>query len=321
MDDDTSKKGVLTGALFVYMSAEQFMIETMKEKTNIAYFGGEPMGVPVLEELYLTGITPNLIVSSPDKPVGRKQEMTPPPVKVWAQEKDITVYQPESYKDESTREYFESQEWDVFIVVAYNYILPQWLLDIPKHGVINVHPSMLPLLRGASPIRTAIKDDMREAIGVTIMKMDAKMDTGAILDQMPLDISDENWPIPGPELDLELARMGGAMLADTLREYIAGEIEPQEQDDAVATYCGRLSKADSELLINPKKLPTSNQARLAWLKINAFMGIGDTWFMHEEKRIKIKEAEFSMGKLRLHTVIPEGKSAMPFDVWLASLTS
>jgi len=292
-----------------------------KHKTNVAYFGGEPLGVPVLEEIYLTGITPDLVVCSPDKPVGRKQEMTAPPVKVWAQAKDIPVYQPESYKDAAVREYFESQEWDVFIVVAYNYILPQWLLDIPKHGVINVHPSMLPLLRGASPIRTAIKNDLREAIGVTIMKMDATMDTGPILDQMPMMISDENWPMEGPKLDLALARMGGALLADVVREYVAGQIEPQEQDDQMATYCGRLTKADSELIINPKKLLTSNQARLAWHKINAFMGIGDTWFMHEGKRIKIKEAEFSMGKLRLHTVIPEGKSAMPFDVWLDNVTA
>lgn len=293
----------------------------MKDKPRIAYFGGEPLGVPVLEELYLTGITPDLIVSSPDKPVGRKQVMTAPPVKEWAQEKEIEVYQPESYKDEAVREYLESTEWDLFIVVAYNYILPQWLLDIPKKGVINVHPSMLPLLRGASPIRTAIKDDLREALGVTIMQMDAKMDTGPILDQMPMPISDENWPIPGPELDEALARMGGAMLADVVREHLVDGIEPQEQEDNLATYCGRLTKDDSELILNPRKLPTSNQARLAWLKINAFMGIGDTWFMHDDKRIKIKEAEFSMGKLRLHTVIPEGKSAMPFDVWYESVSA
>ena len=288
-------------------------------KIKIAYFGGEPLGVPVLKELYATGITPDLIVASPDKPVGRKQVMTAPPVKLWAQEKGIEVLQPTSYKDESVRTRLESQDWDVFIVVAYNYILPQWLLDIPKHGAINVHPSMLPLLRGASPIRTAIKDDLREAIGVTIMKMDATMDTGPILDQMPMEISDDSWPTAGPELDLALARMGGAMLADVLREYLAGYIQPQEQDNAMATYCGRLNKADSELTLNPRKLPTSNKARQAWLTINAFKGIGDTWFMHEGKRIKIKEAEFSMGKLRLHSVIPEGKSAMPFDIWLASL--
>jgi methionyl-tRNA formyltransferase len=289
-----------------------------KTKPRIAYFGGEPLGVPVLEELYLTGITPDLIVASPDKPVGRKQVMTPPPVKVWAQEKEIEVYQPESYKGDAVdavKEKFLSADWDIFVVVAYNHILPQWLLDIPRHGVINLHPSMLPFLRGASPIRTAIKDDLRDQIGVTIMQMDATMDTGPILDQMPMIISDENWPIPGPKLDQALAHMGGAMLADVLREYLAGEIIPQDQDDTMATYCGRLTKADSELELNPRKLPTSNKARQAWLKINAFEGIGGTWFMHEGKRIKIKEAEFSMGKLRLLTVVPEGKPAIDFTTW------
>jgi methionyl-tRNA formyltransferase len=290
-----------------------------REKNRIAYFGGEPLGVPVLEELKLTGITPDLIIASPDKPVGRKQVLTAPPVKVWAETECVEVFQPESYKDESVRAKLESQEWDVFVVVAYNYILPQWLLDIPKHGVINVHPSMLPYLRGASPIRTAIKDDLRDQIGVTIMQMDATMDTGPILDQMPMEISDENWPVPGPKLDLALARMGGALLADVLREYLAGYIEPQEQDGKLATYCGRLTKSDSELELNSRKLPTSNKAYQAWLKIHAFEGIGGTWFMHNENRIKIKEAEFSMGKLRLITVIPEGKSAMPFDVWFASV--
>jgi len=294
----------------------------MNKKPRIAYFGGEPLGVPVLEELYLTGITPDLIVASPDKPVGRKQIMTAPPVKIWATEKNLGVYQPESYKGdagEAVKNTLSNDDWDVFIIVAYNYILPQWLLDIPKHGVINVHPSMLPFLRGASPIRTAIKDDLRDQIGVTIMQMDATMDTGPILDQMPVDIPDEQWPIAGPDLDLKLARMGGAMLADVLREYLADTIIPQEQDHSMATYCGRLTKADSELQLNPHKLPTSNKAYQAWLKINAFAGIGGTWFMHDGKRIKIKEAEFSMGKLRLLTVVPEGKPAIDFNIWYQTL--
>lgn len=295
----------------------------MKSDINFVFFGGEPLGVPVLEELKAAGMIPSLIICSPDKPVGRKQVMTPPPVKIWAETNEIETWQPEGYKGAAAQEAVQAKltllNADVFVVVAYNFILPQWLLDIPKQGVVNVHPSMLPLLRGASPIRTALKDDMREAIGVTIMQMDAQMDHGPILDQMPLIIADENWPKAGPKLDKKLAQMGGEMLAEVLPEYLADGIIPQEQDDAQATYCGRLSKADSELEINPRKLPTSNKAYRAWLKINAFMGMGDTWFMHEGKRIKIKEAEFTMGKLRLLTVIPEGKSAMPFDLWFGNL--
>jgi len=295
------------------------MIGTMNKQPRIAYFGGEPLGVPVAQELYLTGITPDLVIASPDKPVGRTQTMTPPPLKVWAEEKNIEVYQPTSYKGadgDTVRATLTATDWDLFIVVAYNFILPQWLLDIPKHGVINLHPSMLPFLRGASPIRTAIKDDLRDQIGVTIMQMDATMDTGPILDQMPMIIEDAQWPVSGPELDLALAHMGGAMLADVVRDYLAGDIIPQEQDHKLATYCGRLTKADSELKLNPHKLPTSNKAREAWLTIMAFEGIGGTWFMYEGKRIKIKEAEFSMGKLRLITVVPEGKPAVDFATWL-----
>jgi len=293
-------------------------------KINFIYFGGEPLGVPVLEELKVAGLLPSLVVCSPDRPVGRKQELTPPPTKVWAQAHNIPTWQPESYKGDdakiATQEKLTAINADVFVVVAYNFILPQWLLDVPAHGVVNVHPSMLPLLRGASPIRTAIKDDLREAIGVTIMQMDAQMDHGQILDQMPLPIVDENWPQTGPSLDLALARLGGAMLAEILPEYVAGDIFPQEQEHNQATYCGRFTKDDSEIELNPRKLPTSNKAYQAWLKINAFDGIGGTFFRHNEKRIKIKEAEFSMGKLRLVTVIPEGKNPQPFTVWLDSLT-
>jgi methionyl-tRNA formyltransferase len=290
---------------------------------NFIYFGGEPLGVPVLEELKTAGLIPSLIVCSPDRPVGRKQTLTPPPTKVWAEENSVPTWQPESYKGDdakiATQEKLTAINADVFVVVAYNFILPQWLLDVPAHGVVNVHPSMLPYLRGASPIRTAIKDDLRDQIGVTIMQMDAQMDNGPILDQMPLIIKDTYWPLSGSALDKKLAKLGGSMLAEILPEYVTGDIFPQEQEHNQATYCGRFTKDDSEIELNPHKLPTSNKAYRAWLKINAFDGIDGTFFRHNEKRIKIKEAEFSMGKLRLLTVIPEGKNPQPFAVWLDSL--
>lgn len=289
------------------------------ETIRFVYFGGEPLGVPVLEELKLAGLLPELIVCSIDKPVGRKQVLTPPPVKVWAEENDIEVFQPTSYKDESVKERLGTVDADVFVVVAYNKILPKWLLELPKHGTLNMHPSLLPKLRGASPIRTAIKDNLRDDIGVTVMLLDEEMDHGPILDQIIMPISDENWPVPGPELDLALAQAGGALLSEILPEWVAGNIDPQEQDHDAATYCGKLSKTDSELTIDPNNLPGGDSAHQAWLKINAFAGIGDTFFVHGGKRVKIKEAALENNKLIILKVIPEGKSETDFTSYLQSI--
>tara|TARA_B100000508_G_scaffold74109_2_gene57716 strand:- start:10867 stop:11748 length:882 start_codon:yes stop_codon:yes gene_type:complete len=292
------------------------------EKIRFVFFGGEPLGVPVLEELKMAGLLPELIVCSQDKPVGRKQELTAPPVKIWAEANNIEVFQPTSYKDESTSEKIEAVNADVFVVVAYNKILPKWLLDLPKHGILNVHPSLLPKLRGASPIRTAIKDDLREDIGVTVMLLDEEMDHGPILDQLNMPISDENWPLPGPELDLALAQAGGALLAEVLPEWTVGNLDAQEQDHEAATYCGKFTKADSELEIDPFKLPGGSAARQAWLTINAFAGIGDTFFVHNDQRVKIKQAELTDGaNLQLLRVTPEGKAEMDFDTYLESLNN
>ena len=187
--------------------------------------------------------------------------LPPPPAKVWAEEHNIEVLQPDNYKDENLKATFEAVQADVFVVVAYNHLLPDWLINLPKHGSINLHPSLLPQLRGASPIRTAIKDDLRDAIGVTIMLLDSEMDHGPILDQMHMPIADENWPVPGPELDEALAHMGGALLADALPAWTAGEIIVQEQDHSQATYCGKLTKADSQLDIDPTNLPTGKESQ------------------------------------------------------------
>lgn len=276
---------------------------------KFAYFGGEPLAVPILEELRKADLLPSLIVCNPDRPVGRTQELTPPPAKVWAQAHNIEVFQPTTYKDDSAKERLTQTDWDVFVVVAYNFILPQWLLDIPKRNVINVHPSLLPSLRGASPIRTAIKENLINDIGVTIMQMDELMDHGPILDQEQFVPNVGSWPLSGPTLDLFLAKMGGRLLAEVLPAWVADEISAQEQDHEAATYCGRLSKADSELKINPQKLPAGKYATICWHTIQAFAGIGGAWFIHNDKRVKITAAELTNGgSLRLLKVIPEGKT-------------
>jgi methionyl-tRNA formyltransferase len=285
------------------------------------YFGGEPIGVPVLEQLAAAGLTPSLIIASPDKPVGRKQVMTQPPVAAWAEAHDIPCLQPATYKTPEAKadltSALEAVHAQVFVVVAYNYIVPSWLLAIPALGTLNVHPSLLPLLRGASPIRSAILRDQPEALGVSVMLLDEEMDHGPILAQQAY--TPPEWPSPGPHLDTELGEIGGRLLATTLPSFIAGKIHPAPQDHAAATYCSKLSRADAEIALDPHDLPTGTGAWDAWLKVNAYAGMGDTFFMHEGERIKLKEAQYTGSVLCPLVVVPAGRKPVTFTDWLASL--
>jgi len=292
----------------------------MSNQIKFIYFAGEPLGVPVLEELKKAGLVPSLIVCNPDRVSGRGHKLSSPPVKMWAEMNNIEVFQPLNYQDEVVRERLQSEVWDLFVVVAYNFILPAWLLKIPKKGVLNVHPSLLPKLRGASPIRTAILNNAREDIGVTVMLMDEKMDHGPILDQMELLIADEDWPISGPKLDKKLAKSGGSLLASVIPAWMEDEIFPQEQDHDAATYCHKLIKSDAELALDPFNLPAGEAGRHAWRVINAYAGIGDAFFIYQNKRIKIKQADFFGGRLRLLRVVPEGKKEMDFESYFRSLS-
>ncbi len=282
---------------------------------KFVYFGGEPIGVPVLKELKAVNLLPSLIVCNPDKPVGRKQTLTPPPVKVWADENNIPAWQPESIPANPTElNTLTTVDWDVFVVVAYNHILPKWFIDLPKHKTINVHPSLLPKLRGASPIRTAILEDMQDETGVSIMQLDEKMDHGPIIAQMKLEIAPENWPINGPELDEALARLGGSLLADTLPKWINGEIVPTDQEHEQATYCGRITKDMAELELNPYDLPIGSEAHKTFLKIKAYEGWPVTFFRYENKRYKVTAAQLTnSGQLIIQKVIPEGKKETDFS--------
>ena len=201
-------------------------------------------------------------------------------------------------------------------MVAYNHILPQWLIDFAPHGIINVHPSLLPKLRGASPIRSALLHNTPEYVGASIMLLDAEMDSGPILAQQPLVIAPDQWPIPGPALDEALGRLGGALLADTLVEHHANTTTPVPQQHAAATYCGRLQKGDSELTLDPHDLPTGIEAKRMMAHIAAFMGIGESFFLYKNNRIKITAAHLEGERLVIDTVVPAGKGPQSFTVWL-----
>jgi methionyl-tRNA formyltransferase len=275
----------------------------------MAFFGGEPLGAPTLQVLIEAGYRPDLVVCNPDRPAGRGRTLTPPPVKVLAEAQDITIWQPDVITPDAPP---LQGDWDVCIVVAYNKILPQWLIELPKHKTINVHPSLLPKLRGASPIRSAILRDEPKAVGVSIMQMDTKMDHGPILAQEPHAIAAADWPLAGPVLDQQLIERGARLLVEILPRYLRGEISAIEQDHDAATYCGRLTKEMAEINLDPHNLPTGDAARAAYRTIQAFAGIGNAWFTCKGTRYKIKTAHLVGERLVIDTVVPAGKPEQRF---------
>ena len=283
--------------------------------TNLKFvcFGGEPLGVPVLEELKAKGLQPSLIVASPDRPKGRGQKLATPPIKDWGVKHNIPIWQPENFKAKAEVE-DKLKGNNLFVVVAYGKILPIWLLNLPKFGSLNLHPSLLPLYRGASPIRSAILEDNKKAVGVSIILMDEKMDHGPILKQQAMTIAEEDWPPDGRVLDKKLAHLGGVALANTIPDWVSGHTTPVKQNHAAATYCSKFEKSIGELKLNPHRLPSGAEAKQCLHKIKALAGNPGTFFNHNDRRIKITKAELTAdGNLSIQRIIPAGKAETDFN--------
>ncbi len=252
---------------------------------KIIFFGTSDFAVPALkalaqdERFEIIGI-----VTQPDRPVGRHAILTPPAVKKSAQGIG-RIFQPEKLKDESFKAWISEAgpSCDAFVIVSYGKILPQWLLDLPKKGIVNVHGSLLPRWRGASPIQAAIAsgDDLS---GVTIMLIDAEMDHGPILATADEKILPEDT---GGSLHDRLAELGGRILPDILADYLDNKIQPQEQDHEKATYCKILTRDDGKLDFEK---PADGLERL----IRAFQPWPGTWMEIEGKRIKILSARLGV---------------------------
>ncbi|MDO8654825.1 MAG: methionyl-tRNA formyltransferase, partial [bacterium] len=202
------------------------------------FFGTSEFGAIVLQEIVRAGIIPALVVTTPDKPAGRKLQLRPSEVKQAALELHIPFLQPETLQGEVLSE-LRLMAPDLFLVAAYGKILPQELLDIPKQGSLNVHPSLLPKYRGAAPVQAVLLNG-DETTGVTVMLMDKDMDHGPILAQREFLIG--NTLFTYPELHDKLAEIGGALLAETIPLWIAGKTQAVPQEDSEATYTERLTK-------------------------------------------------------------------------------
>ena len=284
----------------------------MKSK-SIVFFGTPAFATAVLDELATARLTPALIVTAPDAPKGRTLILTPPEAKVWAKQHNIPTLQPHSLGDHAEIAPLINSEWDLFIVAAYGKKLTADILALPKYGTLNVHPSLLPKLRGASPVRSAILADMRET-GVSLMLMDAQLDHGPIVAQARVELEEKEWPPRATMFEQLLAHAGGQLLAETIPLWLSGKITPEEQDHSRATFSRKITKEDG-------KLDLLDDAYQNLLKIRAYDGWPSTYFMHTKNgkniRVKITDAKLAPdGTLELLRVIPEGKKEMSYKDFL-----
>lgn len=210
----------------------------LNKKHSLVFFGTPEFAVVVLERLKAGGVKPDLIVTQPDRPQGRRRKLTAPPAKLWALEQEISCRQPERVKDENFLSRLRAFAPDLILTASYGQILPQSLLDIPALGCLNIHPSLLPLYRGAAPVQAAIIAG-ETLTGVTVIEMTAGMDSGPILAQCEYPIAKD---ITAGELMSELAVVGADMILDLLPAYVRGEAESREQDHSKATYSGLLTR-------------------------------------------------------------------------------
>lgn len=251
-----------------------------RNNVKVIFMGTPELSATVLKGLHDAGYEVILSVSQPDKPVGRKHILTAPPAKVQAQDLGIEVYQPDSLKTDEAYEFIKSKEPDLIVTAAYGKILPQRMLDIPKFGCINVHASLLPKYRGAAPVQFSIING-DDVTGVTIMKMDAGMDTGDILTQVevPIDINDHT-----DTLMAKLADAGRDLLLTTMDDYIEGKLTSIPQDPALVTVTYPVKSEDAVLDL-------TQDARQVHDRIRALSSWPGCSTVFNGKRIKIYDSK------------------------------
>lgn len=211
--------------------------------TRIIFMGTPDFSVPVLQRILEDGYDVIAVVTQPDRPVGRKRVLTPPPVKVEAIKHGIPVYQPEKIKAREELEQILALNPDLIITAAFGQILPKELLDAPKHGCINVHASLLPELRGGAPIHYSIIQG-KEKTGITIMYMAEKLDAGDILTQVEVPITETDTV---GTLHDKLSIAGAKLLSETLPALLEGNIQPIKQNDDEATFAPNIKREQERI--------------------------------------------------------------------------
>lgn len=284
-----------------------------KNNMKLIFFGTPEFARDTLDTLEAQGIIPSLIVAAEDKPVGRKMILTAPPTKKWAEERNIPVLQLKTLrKPESVDAINAYGPFDVGIVASYGKIIPQTILDLPKHGLLNIHPSLLPLHRGASPIQSTILAG--DPFGVSIILLDADMDHGPLLAQKEIPESMLPRNSYRDVAEKVLAREGARMVSDVLPGWLAGTHTTTEQDHDKATFCKKIEKVDGEVDIvsgNPEEIVRKVRAFVGWPTVFFF-----TSYNNLRIRVQITKAHIENGLLVITSVKPEGKKEMSYTDFL-----
>jgi methionyl-tRNA formyltransferase len=252
---------------------------------KVVFMGTPDFAVPALRQLIAHHEVIG-VVTQPDRPAGRGGQVQMSPVKILALEHQIPVFQPEKIRRAEAIEELRGWTPDVYIVAAFGQILPQAVLDIPPHGSVNIHASLLPRWRGAAPIQAAVRAGDAES-GITIMKMDAGLDTGPILTQRAITLAPDET---GQSLHDKLSELGGDLLIETLPGYLSGAIQPQPQDDTQATLAPRIQKEEG-------RINWSSDAASIERTVRAFTPWPGTYTFWNGKQIKILAGSVAAGTL------------------------
>ncbi len=277
----------------------------MSQSHNFIFFGTPTVASETLATLLASGFIPKLVVTSPDALAGRGLVLTPSPVKVLAESHGIAVFTPEKLDENAIAE-IRSPNAEYAVIVAYGKIFPETLIQTFPKGVLNVHYSLLPKYRGATPLEATLLAGEAET-GVTIQKMAFALDAGDIIAQRATPIGTTET---AKELRPRLIALGAELLAETLPLFERGEITPVSQPDISPTlHARKLKKEDGLLLLDAPA--TEN-----WNKYRAYADSIGTYFFSPsadgEKRIKITSASFKNGEFIIERVIPEGKHEMAY---------
>ncbi len=280
------------------------------------FFGTPYVARDTLEILTQRGYVPSLVVTSPDSPRGRGLVLTPSETKAWAQEHDIPVITPEKITPEVIAE-LRTQNASYGVVAAYGKILPKDLIDSFPLGIINIHYSLLPKYRGASPVETALLHGDTET-GVAIQQMVPQLDAGDVLALQRVAIEPNETT---RELRPRLVAIGANLLADILPSFEAGVLKGTPQDPALATKCTKIQKEDGELHLSKDASETATQ-QLNWNKYRAYAESPGTYFFVQKPgsekpvRVKIVSATLRDGVFTPLRIIPEGKSEQDYSTYL-----